>query len=260
VSRVLVTDGRVSGVALENGTEIQAPAVISNADPRTTLLGLVDPVELDPSFTAKVRNYRSAGTVAKVNLALGALPTFRGIANRADLHGRVHIGPTVDYLERAFDASKYGGLSPEPYLDIALPTLNDPTLAPPGKHVLSVYVQFAPYRLAGGQDWDSARNTLLTTVVRTLAQYAPGIEGVIEHSQVITPVDLERAYGTSGGHILHGEPSLDQLFTMRPILGWAQYRTPIAGLFLCGSGSHPGGGITGAPGQNAAREILKALK
>jgi phytoene dehydrogenase-like protein len=262
VTRVLVTNGRVSGVSLENGTEIQTSTVISNADPRTTLLDLIDPVELDPSFTAKVRNYRSAGTVAKVNLALGDLPSFQGITNRADLHGRIHIGPTIDYLERAFDASKYGTLSAEPYLDVALPTLNDPALAPPGKHVLSTYVQFAPYRLASGQDWhsESTRSALFTTVVRTLEQYAPGLERLIEHSQVITPLDLERTYGTSGGHILHGEPSLDQLFTMRPILGWARYRTPISGLFLCGSGTHPAGGITGASGQNAAREILRALK
>ncbi len=260
VSRVVVRGGHVSGVVLDDGSEIPATAVVSNADPRRTLLELIDPVELDPSFMAKIRNYRCAGTVAKINLALGGLPAFRGVESRADLHGRIHIGPSVDSLERAFDASKYGALSAEPYLDMALPTLNDPALAPPGKHVLSIYVQFAPYKLAGGQTWDSAKHALFATVIRTLEHYAPGIEGLVEHRQVITPLDLERTYGSSGGHIFHGEPALDQLFTMRPILGWSQYRTPIGGLFLCGAGTHPGGGITGGPGQNAAREILRQLK
>jgi phytoene dehydrogenase-like protein len=260
VRRVLVHDGRVSGVMLDDGAEILASAVVSNADPRRTFLDLVDPVELDPSFATKVRNYRCPGTVAKINLALGGLPEFRGIVNPADLHGRIHIGHSIDYLERAFDASKYGVISPEPYLDMAVPTLNDPSLAPPGKHVLSIHMQFAPYTLGDGQDWETARSSLVTSVMRTLDVHAPGIDALVEHRQVITPVDLERTYGLTGGHILHGEPSLDQLYTMRPIAGWAQYRTPIAGLFLCGAGTHPGGGITGGPGQNAAREILRHLK
>lgn len=260
VSRVIVRDGRVAGIALDDGTEIAASAVISNADPRTTLLDLIDPVELDPSFAQKIRNYRCPGTVAKINLALGALPAFRGVSSPADLHGRIHIGPSIDYLERAFDASKYGGISPEPYLDIAVPTLGDPSLAPEGKHVLSVHVQFAPFRLAEGQDWDAARGSLLATVMRTLSEYAPGIEALVEHAQVITPLDLERTYGLSGGHIFHGEPSLDQLFTMRPILGWAQYRTPVDGLYLCGAGTHPGIGITGSSGHNAAQQILRHIR
>ena len=260
VSRVLVRGGHVSGVVLDDGREIPATAVISNADPKRTFLGLIDPIELDPSFTTMVRNYRSAGTVAKINLALGGLPAFRGVENRADLHGRIQIGPSVDSLERAFDASKYGAISSDPYLDMALPTLGDPSLAPPGKHVLSIYMQFAPYKLAAGGNWDAAKDALFTTVIGTLEHYAPGIEALVEHRQVITPLDLERTYGSSGGHIFHGEPALDQLFTMRPILGWSQYRTPIAGLFLCGAGTHPGGGITGGPGHNAAREILRQLK
>jgi phytoene dehydrogenase-like protein len=260
VSRVLVRDGHVTGVVLDDGTEIQTAAVISNADPKRTLLDLVDPVDLDPSFTTKIRNYRCSGTVAKINLALGSLPVFHGVANPADLRGRIHIGPSIDYLERAFDASKYGAISSEPYLDMALPTLNDPSLAPPGKHVLSIHVQFAPYKLAAGQRWETAGETLFRNVMRTLDRHAPGIEALVEHRQVITPLDLEHTYGLTGGHIFHGEPSLDQLFTMRPILGWSQYRTPIAGLFLCGAGTHPGGGITGGPGQNAAREILRHLK
>jgi phytoene dehydrogenase-like protein len=258
VSRILVNDGRAVGVALENGAELRGAAVVSSTDPRRTLLDLVSTDDLDPRFLAKIRNYRCRGAAAKINLALGGLPTFRGIANPADLCGRIHIGPSIDYLERAFDASKYGGISAEPYLDITIPTLQDPSLAPPGKHVMSIFMQFAPYRLADGT-WESQRSVLAERVLRTLEQYAPGVSELIEHQQIVTPQDLESVYGLTGGHIFHGEPSLDQLFTMRPILGWAQYRTPIAGLFLCGSGTHPGGGLTAGSGQNAARAIARDL-
>lgn len=258
VSRTLVRDGRATGVVLADGTELLARAVISNADPRRTFLDLVDPIDLDPGFLTKVRNYRVPGTTAKINLALSGMPAFG--ANAADLSGRIHIGPSVDYLERAFDASKYGAVSAEPYLDITIPTLHDPSLAPAGHHVMSVYVQFAPYKLAKGRDWSTERETLVGNVMRTLERYAPGIGAIVEHQQVLTPKDLEDTYGLTGGHILHGEPSLDQLFTQRPILGWAQYRTPIDGLFLCGAGTHPGGGVTAGPGHNAAREIVRALK
>jgi phytoene dehydrogenase-like protein len=206
-----------------------------------------------------MRNYRSRGAVAKVNLALSGLPAFRGIANTSDMWGRLQIGPAIDYLERAFDASKYGDVSPEPHLDIAIPTLQDPALAPAGGHVMSIYVQFAPYRLGPGRDWESHRHVLAERVMSTLERYAPNIRSLVVHEQVITPVDLERTYSLTGGQIFHGEQSLDQLFTMRPILGWAQYETPVTGLFLCGSGTHPGGGITGGSGQNAAREIVAAL-
>jgi phytoene dehydrogenase-like protein len=257
VARISVRDGRATGVILEDGTEIQGSAVVSNADPRRTFLDLVDPIELDPGFLEKVRHYRCPGTTAKMNLALTAFPVFQGVGNPGTLRGRLHIGPDIDYLERAFDASKYGGISAEPYLDIAIPTLQDPSLAPAGRHVMSVYVQYAPYKLAAGLDWTTERDVLASHVMRVLGRYAPGIEQLVEHREVITPMDLERTYGLTGGHIFHGEPSLDQLFTMRPILGWAQYRTPIAGLYLCGAGTHPGGGVTGGSGQNAAREILK---
>ena len=260
VKHVLVHDGRVSGVLLEDGREVPATAVISNADPKRTLLDLVDPVDLDPGFLTRVRNYRSRGTVAKVNLALSALPSFAGIPSHGDLRGRLHIGSSIDYLEQAFDASKYGEISPHPYLDVSIPTLADPSLAPSGKHVLSVAVQFAPYTLAARRDWGTAKSALFSNVMRELDRHAPGIQSLVEHSQVLSPVDLESLYGLTGGHIYHGELSLDQLFTMRPILGWARYRTPIPGLFLCGSGTHPGGGVTGGPGQNAAREILSELK
>jgi phytoene dehydrogenase-like protein len=260
VTRIVVTKGRVSGVLLEDGQELAATAVVSNADPKRTLLGLLDPIDLDPGFLTRIRNYRCLGNVAKINLGLSALPSFAGIARHDELHGRVHIGPSLDYLEQAFDASKYGEISPRPYLDLAIPSLIDPSLAPPGKHVMSVSAQFAPYTLAGERNWDSARSELLSTVMKTLEEYAPGVGALVEHAQVLAPVDLEGTYGLTGGHIYHGEPSLDQLFTMRPVLGWARYRTPVAGLFLCGSGTHPGGGITGGPGQNAAREVLSELK
>jgi phytoene dehydrogenase-like protein len=259
VARVLVRDGKATGVALEDGSEIDAPAVISSADPRRTFLSLIDPIDLDPTFLSKVRNYRSRGSVAKVDLVLGALPGFTGL-ERSTLGGRIQIGPSVDYIERAFDASKYGEISMEPYLDIAIPSAGDPSAAPVGRHMMSVYVQFAPYTLAAPQSWDAARSVLLDRVVETIDRYAPGVESIVEDRHVLTPVDLERAYGLTGGHIFHGEQSLDQLFTMRPFLGCAQYRAPVSGLYLCGAGTHPGGGITGAPGQNAAREVLKDLK
>ena len=260
VSHVIVKDGRAAGVVLADGKELSAQAVISNADPKRTFLGLVDPIELDPTFLRRIRNYRCPGVAAKINLALSALPSFRGVPNPADLKGRVHIAPGIDYLERAYDASKYGAISEEPYLDITIPTLHDPSLAPAGAHVMSIYMQYAPYRLADGRAWSDAAGDLRRIVMKTLSHYAPGIEALVVHHQVITPHDLESSYGLTGGNILHGEPSLDQLFTMRPILGCAQYRTPIDGLFLCGAGTHPGGGVTAGSGQNAAREIVKALK
>ena len=260
VARVIVGNGQAAGVLLEDGSEIPAEAVVSNADPKRTLLGLVDPVELDPGFLTKARNYRARGTAAKLNLALSALPSFHGVDGTGALGGRIHIGPTIDYLERAFDASKYGEISPSPYLDITVPSLHDPSMAPAGAHVMSVYMQFAPFQLARRRAWQDASRELTRAVMGTLAHYAPGIEQLVVHSQVVTPGDLEETYGLTGGHILHGEPSLDQLFTMRPILGWAQYRTPIDRLYLCGAGTHPGGGVTAGSGHNASQEIIRDLK
>jgi len=259
VARIVVKEGRVAGVQLADGSELRTDTVISNADPRRTFLELVDPIELDPGFLTRLRNYRSVGSVAKVNLALGALPTFHGVS-ASDIRGRIHIGPSLDYLEHAFDHSKYGEISREPVIEFTIPSLADPSLAPSGHHVLSAYVQFAPYKLASGKEWTRERDSLGNGVVRMLEQHAPGLSSMIEHRQVITPLDLERDYALTGGHIFHGEPALDQLFSMRPVLGWAQYRTPIRGLYLCGAGTHPGGGVTGGPGQNAAREILKDLR
>jgi phytoene dehydrogenase-like protein len=260
VKEVRIKDGAATGVVLTNDEEISAKAVISNADPRRTLLSLVDPMHLTPDFVMKLQNIRMPGTVAKVNLALSALPKFTALnGNEAALRGRIHIGPEIDYLERAFDESKYGNFSPHPYLEITIPSLTDPSLAPSGKHVMSVYMQYAPFKLKNA-DWDSQRSALGETVVKTLSEYAPDLPSMVEDGQIITPKDLESTYGLTGGHIFHGELALDQFFTMRPLLDWARYNTPIQNLYLCGSGTHPGAGLTGGSGANAAREILKQLR
>ncbi len=281
VSLINAKNGSVTGVRLLSGEEIIAKAVISNADPRRTFLRLIDPAHLEPDFLVKMQNYRCLGTVAKANLALSGLPTFtalvapgfpttwgqvssaedavlKGGAKKATFPpaGRIHIGPEIDYLERAFDDAKYGDFSRQPILDISIPSIADPSLAPPGQHVMSIYVQFAPFKLKNG-DWNGKRDALGDVVVKTLTAYAPDLPGLILHRQVITPRDLEETYGLTGGHIFHGELALDQVFTMRPLLGWARYRAPLIGLYLCGSGTHPGCGLTGASGRNAAREILK---
>jgi phytoene dehydrogenase-like protein len=263
VQHILLKDGAVTGIVLADGEEIAVEAVVSGVDPKRTFFHLVDPTQLDPTFANRIKNFRANGTVAKVNLALGSLPIFTALDATEGflkvLSGRIHIGPEIDYLERAFDASKYGDFSKAPWLDVTIPTILDPSLAPDGKHVLSAYVQFAPYKLKEG-NWDSRRHDLGHTVVKTLAAYAPNLPNLIESMQVITPLDFERSYGFTGGHIFHGELALDQLFTMRPILDWARYKTPIRGLFLCGSGTHPGNGLTGASGANAAREIIRDLR
>ena len=263
VQHIRLKDGAVTGIVLADGEEIAVEAVVSGVDPKRTFFHLVDPTQLDPTFANRIKNFRANGTVAKVNLALGDLPFFTALDATEGflkvLSGRIHIGPEIDYLERAFDASKYGDFSKAPWLDVTIPTILDPSLAPDGKHVLSAYVQFAPYKLKEG-NWDSRRHDLGHTVVKTLAAYAPNLPNLIESMQVITPLDFETTYGFTGGHIFHGELALDQLFTMRPILDWARYKTPIRGLFLCGSGTHPGNGLTGASGANAAREIIRDLR
>lgn len=263
VTGIQVRGGVAAGVTLKDGEEIAAKAVISGVDPRRTFLNLVDPIELEPDFVGRIRNYRSSGVLAKVNLAIDGLPSFTAMGKAGSgtqtLAGRIHIGPEIDYLERAFDASKYGAFSAEPYLDAVIPSLSDLELAPPGKHVMSIYAQFAPYKLRGA-DWDSRRDALGDAVVKALARYAPDLPALILHRQVITPKDLEEQLGMTGGHIFHGELALDQLFSLRPLLGWAAYRTPLRGLYLCGSGTHPGAGLTGASGANAAHEFLKDWK
>jgi phytoene dehydrogenase-like protein len=260
VIEIRVKDGSATGVLLSTGEEIAAKAVVSNADPKRTLLKLIDSTHLSPDFVQKLQHYRGNGTVAKVNLALSGLPNFTAINKGSTdaLKGRIHIGHEIDYLERAFDESKYGNFSRQPYLEAMIPSLTDPTLAPDGKHVMSIYMQYAPYKLKG--DWESQRRELGQTVVKTLAQYAPNLPELILTHQIITPLDLEEKYGLTGGQIFHGDLALDQFFTMRPLLDWARYRTPIQNLYLCGSGTHPGVGLTGGSGANAAREILKELK
>lgn len=258
VARIVTGGGKVRAVVLASGEEIAARAVVSGADPKRTFLGLCDPTDLDPEFLWRVKNYRSQGCAAKVNLALSALPSFG--RDEKDLMGRIHVGPDLDYLERAFDAAKYGGPSAQPYLDLTIPSLCDPSLCEQG-HVMSIYVQYAPYKLKSG-DWDTERARLGDAVVRTLAAYAPDLPDRIVARQVLTPLDLERDYGLWGGHPLHGEPTLDQFFAFRPLLGWARYRAPpgLDGLYLCGAGTHPGGGVTGVPGRNASREVLRDLR
>ena len=262
VERIEVNEDRASKIVLNSGEEIEAGAIVSNADPRATFLKLVDPVCLDPSFLSKARNYRSTGVSAKINLALSDLPSFSGVDGeniRTKLSGRIHVGPDIDYLERAYDAAKYGDYSRQPYMDITIPSLLDPGLAPAGAQVMSIYVQYAPYKLKEG-DWNLRRESFADNVIDVLSNYAPNLKQLIVARQVITPLDLERTYGMTGGHIHHGEQSLDQFFTFRPMIGWAQYRTPIKGLYLCSAGAHPGGGVTGGPGANAAREIIKDFK
>lgn len=260
VIEIRVKDGVATGVVLSNGEEITAKTIVSNTDPKRTLLKLVDPVHLSPDFVMKLQHYRMPGTVAKINLALSGLPKFTALnGDSGALSSRIHIGPEIDYLERAFDESKYGNFSRQPYLEVTIPTIEDPSLAPPGKHVMSIYMQYAPFKLTDS-DWESQRVPLGDTVIKTLSQYAPNLPELILTHQIITPQDLEDMYGLTGGHIFHGELALDQFFTMRPLLDWARYHTPIQNLFLCGSGTHPGAGLTGGSGANAAREILKQLK
>ena len=260
VVEIQVKNGAATGVLLSTGEEIHAKAVISNADPKRTLLKLTDPIHLSPDFVQKLQHFRGNGTVAKANLALSGLPKFVALKNGdpAALRGRILIGHEIDYLERAFDDSKYGDFSRQPYLEVTIPSLTDPTLAPEGRHVMSVYMQYAPYKLKG--NWEQQRQALGQTIVQTLAQYAPNLPELILTHQIITPLDLEEKYGLTGGQIFHGELALDQFFTMRPLLDWARYRTPIANLYLCGSGTHPGAGLTGGSGANAAREILQEIK
>jgi phytoene dehydrogenase-like protein len=248
VARVRDGRGTVTGVALATGEEIEAPVVASGADPKATLLGLVDPVTLGPTLSWEVENLRTPGTAAKVNLALDGLPTFDG-AGAERLQGRIVVAGRVDDLERAFDAWKYGDVSDAPFLEATIPSLVDPSLAPEGGHVMSVVAQWVPH---AEEDADRVGDLVL----KRLEDVAPGITGLVRERQVLLPSDLEREYGLTGGHPLHVEPGLDSFFAWRPLLGFARYRMPVQGLYLCGSGAHPGGGITGGPGANAARAIL----
>jgi len=259
IARLSIKDERATGLVLEDGEELQARAIVSSLDPKR-LLGLIDPPLLHPDDLRGLRHVQQRGVTAKLNLALDGLPAFKSVpgADAELLRGRLQIAPQVDAIERAFDAAKYGDFSRPPLIEFTLPSLLDPSLAPEGRHVLSAYVQYAPYKLARG-DWDARRDELGDAVLQVLEEQAPGLSARVLARQVLTPLDLEREYGYTGGHPHHAELSLNQLFASRPLLGWARYRTPIAGLYLCGAGTHPGPGLTGACGANAAREVLKDL-
>ena len=259
VAKILTRNGAATGVILQNGDAINGARVISNTDVKQTFFKLVGPAYLDPHFLLRVRNIRSRGTVAKINLALDTLPKFKNPAGQAAaLGGIIHIGPTIDYLERAADDAKYGRFSRQPFLEITIPSIADPALAPAGKHVMSVWMQSAPYQLKKST-WNEERDALGDAVVDVLENYAPGFKNSLLHRQILTPFDLEQTYGLTGGHLYHAEMALDQIFFMRPLPGWSRYHTPIRNLFLCGSGAHPGGGLTGLPGYYAAKAILKSL-
>jgi phytoene dehydrogenase-like protein len=253
VVKIITRNGAAVGVVLQNGEEISADMVVSNADVKRTFLKLVEPTYLDPVFLLQVQNIRSRGTAAKINFALDVLPKFA--CPDENLGGIIHIGPTLDYLEQAADDAKYGRYSRRPFLEIAIPSITDHTLAPAGKHVMSVWAQAAPYHLKSG-GWAEQREDLGETVTATIEDYAPGFKNLILHRQVLTPLDLEQEFALTEGHLYHAELALDQIFFMRPIPGWAHYGTPLDNLYLCGSGTHPGGGVTGLPGYYAAKSIL----
>ncbi|MCP5096353.1 MAG: NAD(P)/FAD-dependent oxidoreductase [Chloroflexi bacterium] len=258
VDQVIVKNGRAVGVALENGDELYSKLVISGVDPKRTFLNFVDENQLPSDFVDSIRKFKIRGSSGKVNLALSELPNFTAMPGPGPhMRGSVSIGPTVDYLERAYDDAKYGRFSQRPWLGVVFPTSFDPTMAPPGQHVASIFVQYAPYNLEGGWN-DAQREAFGDTVIDTLAEYAPNIRDIILHRQVLTPWDMEQKIGLTEGNIFHGELALHQLFFLRPAPKWAKFRTPIVNYYQCGSGAHPGGGITGAPGRLAAMEILRS--
>ncbi|RMH21463.1 MAG: NAD(P)/FAD-dependent oxidoreductase [Acidobacteria bacterium] len=266
VASIRVVDGRATGVVLEDGEEISARVVASGLDPKRTFEQLVEPQHLPPELRRQVARFRIRGSSGKVNLALDALPRFTCLERprawteqppEAYLRGAISISPSIDYLEEAYDDAKYGSFSRRPYMDIVIPTLADPTMAPPGKHVMSIFVQYAPYELAAGRSWPQEREAFGDAVVKTLAEYAPGLEELILHRQVLTPWDLEQTFGLTQGNIFHGELTLEQLFFLRPAAGWAEYAAPVAGLYLCASATHPGGGVMAGPGRLAAQRILR---
>jgi phytoene dehydrogenase-like protein len=260
VVRILVRDGRASGVVLAGGEELPSRLVISSVDPRRTFLGLVEPGPLPGDFLEAIRNFRCEGTSLKINLGLDGLPDFRVLPGPGPQHrATIHICPGMEYLERAWDDAKYGRPSQGPLIEMTIPTTYDPSLAPAGRHILGIFLQYAPYTLRDA-DWDRLRESYADHVIDLIAEYAPNIRSIVRHRQVLTPLDLERIYGLTGGNIFHGAMSLDQMFFLRPVAGWARYAMPIPNLFLCGSGAHPGGGVMGAPGYNAARRILRRLR
>ena len=260
IAKIIVEHGQAVGVAFENGDEVRANVVSSSVDPRLTFMKMVGSQHLPSDFVEDVQRFKFRGSSGKVNLALDTLPNFKCLpGDGPHLRGAISISPSVEYMERAYDDAKYGRYSRRPYIDIVIPSLTDPSVAPPGKHVMSCFVQYAPYHLKEGT-WDEKRDEFGDTVIDTLSDHAPNLRDIILHRQVLTPLDIERKFGLSEGNIFQGELSLEQLFFLRPVPGWAQYRTPIRNLFMCGSATHPGGGIMGASGRNAARKILSEWK
>jgi phytoene dehydrogenase-like protein len=260
VGKILTKNGRACGVALQSGEELSANVVSSSVDPHLTFEKFLEPSELPADFLEGVRRYKFRGSSGKVNLALDALPNFKSLPGPgAHLRGAISISPSMEYMERAYDDAKYGRYSRRPYIDMVIPSVTDPSVAPPGKHVLSCFVQYAPYKLAEGT-WDDQKETFGDNVINTIAEYAPNIKDIIIGRQVLTPLDLEREFGLTQGNIFQGELSLEQLFFLRPVAGWAYYRTPIRNLYMCGSATHPGGGIMGANGRIASQVILKGWK
>jgi len=256
VERITTRRGRATGVALASGEEILADRVLSSVDARLTFLGLLESGTLESGFEDEVRRYRFRGSSGKVNLALDGLPDFSCLPGAgAHLRGAISISPSVEYMERAWEQAKYGEFSSRPYVDIVIPTLTDPGMAPPGKHVMSCFVQYAPYHLRQGS-WDEKREEFGDAVVDAVARFAPNLKDRILHRQVLTPLDIEREFGLTEGNIFQGELTLEQLFFLRPVPGWARYRAPVRDLWMCGSATHPGGGIMGAPGRIAALELL----
>jgi phytoene dehydrogenase-like protein len=258
VAKILVATGRVSGVVLESGEEIAAHVVASNLDPKRTFLKLLDARHLEPDFLDAIRKFRSEGTSLKMNLALSGLPEFKSFPGAPGPQHRatMHICPSVEYIERAWDDAKYGRPSHSPLIEMTIPTMYDPSLAPPGRHIMGIFLQYAPYTLRES-NWDELREPFSNRILDVIEEYCPNIRSIVVERQTLSPLDLERRFGLTGGNIFHGEMSLDQMFVLRPVAGWAKYRTPVKGLSLCGSGTHPGGGVMGAPGHNAAREILR---
>jgi phytoene dehydrogenase-like protein len=259
VERILAENGRATGVVLAGGEEIRARAVISNADPKRTFLSLIEPAALPADFLQEVKNLRMSGCSMKINLALDGLPNFKALPGSGPLpHHRatMHICPDLGYVERAYDEAKYGRPATSPMLEMTIPTTYDDSLAPPGKHLMGIFLQYTPYRLAEG-NWHKMKDRYADQVMDIIEEYAPGFKNLVLHRQVLSPLDLEEIYGLTGGNIFHGDMNADQLFFLRPVPGWARYRTPLAGLYLCGAGTHPGGGVMGAPGLNAAREFLR---
>ena len=260
VGRVLIEQGRAVGVVTESGDEIRAKAVVSGLDPHRTFFKMVGEEHLDAEFLAQIRRYKMRGSSGKVNLALDRLPEFScRPGDGPHVRGDIAIAPSIDYLERAYDQAKYGDFSSRPYLNVVIPSLSDPSVAPPGKHVMSIFVQYAPYEIKEGpRYWPQRREAFGDAVIDTLAEYCPRLKESILHRQVLTPWDLEQEFGLTEGNIFHGELSLEQLLFLRPAAGWARYRTPVSGLWICSSGTHPGGGIMGAPGELAAKSLLRA--